>query len=70
MDLDQLLEAIDQLSPEDREIVKAHLAGTQERLTPRTVEEWMQEFANIANEFRSDSTDEEMREIFEAMNSK
>jgi hypothetical protein len=67
MDLEQLLDAVDHLSPEEREKLKAHLVG---RAKPRTVEEWMAEFADIAAEFRGDSTDEEMREIFEAMNMK
>lgn len=70
MNLDQLLEAADQLSPEDRDKLKAHLAERQETAKLHTVEEWTAELEDIAREFRGDSSDDEMREIIEAMNIK
>lgn len=70
MNIDQLLAVIDELPPEDLERVKAHLAEGSHKPRPKTAEEWEQELKSIAEEFRGESSDEEMREIIEAMNLK
>lgn len=72
MNLEELLTAIDDLSPEDFDRLKQRLDSIewerrQKRPKPRTAEEWMALFRDIAKEFRGDSSDEEMREIVEAM---
>jgi hypothetical protein len=67
MDLEQLLAAIGDLSPEERERLRQYLARQQESSKPRTVDEWLAEFQDIANEFRGESSEEEMKEIIQAM---
>ncbi len=69
MNLDQLLAVVNDLSPEDQEKLKEHLSE-RKPAQPRTVEEWIAELEDIAREFRGDSSDEEMREIIEAINTK
>jgi hypothetical protein len=68
MDFSELPNAMDNLPDDQLECLKAHLAE-RDRTThkPQTAEEWMSEFADIAAEFRGNSSDEEMQEIIEAM---
>jgi hypothetical protein len=70
MNLDQLLEVVDHLSPEEREKLREHLSEWREPSKQRTVDEWIAELEDIAHEFRGDSSDEEMAEITAAMNTK
>ena len=70
MTFEEILEAVDKLPADDKERLKAHLAETKTSPGPRTAEEWMAKFRDIAEEFRGDSSDEEMRELIEAMNMK
>jgi hypothetical protein len=71
VNLEQIMAAVDELSPEDRERPKEYLSQPQSKAPqPKTVEEWLALFEDIAREFRGDSTDEEMKEIIEAMTMK
>jgi hypothetical protein len=70
MNLEEILAAVDKLPPDDLERLKAHLNRTKTSSKPRTVEEWMAKFNEIADEFRGDSSDEEMRDLIAAMNMK
>ena len=67
MDLAQLLSAVDDLPPEDRQRLKDYLLRRESSPRPRTVAEWLAEFEDIAREFRGDSSDEEMEKIIQAM---
>lgn len=68
MDFNELLEVVDNLPDDDLERLKTHITKREQSShKPRTVEEWIAKFANIAAEFRGTSSDEEMREIIEAM---
>ena len=70
MDLNQILAAVDDLSVEERDQLQKYLSGHGMSRPRRTAEEWMAELTDIAREFRGDSSDEEMKEIFEAMSLK
>ncbi len=67
MTFEEILAAVDQLSPDDLKRLKAHLIERERTNKPRTAEEWMTELRDIAAEFRGDSSDEEMRDIVAAM---
>jgi hypothetical protein len=72
MNLEEIVAAIGDLSLEDFDRLKQRLESIewerrQNRPKPRTVEEWMAEFRRISDEFRGDSSEEEMKEIVEAM---
>ncbi len=72
MDLNKLIEAVDNLPPEDLNALEAHIAQRKQAQPShhRTVEEWMGELKRIADDFRGDSTEEEMAEIVAAMTTK
>ena len=67
MNLDQILAAINNLSPDEREHLKAYLSEHELSHQHRSVEAWLAEFQEIATEFRGDSSDDEMRQIVEAI---
>ncbi len=66
MNQDTLLAAIDNLSPEDREQVKAHLAE-QEQSRQENIKQTLADLDAAIDEFWGDSSDEEMQAIFESM---
>lgn len=71
MDIQDLLAAVDDLSPDDLERLKAQIAEREKAVqSQRTAEEWLAELRSIAVEFRGDSSDEEMQALTEAMNEK
>ncbi len=70
MTLEQILAAVDQLSPDDLERLKIYVEERERMNRPRTAEEWMAELRSIAQEFRGESSDEEMRDIITAMQMK
>ncbi len=69
MNVTDLIDAIDSLPPNEREQIKQHLnePPTVAVRRPETMEEWLALFQDIANEFRGDSTDEEMEALRAAM---
>ncbi len=71
MDIQDLLAAVDDLSPDDLERLKAQIAEREKAVhSPHTAEEWLAKLKSIAAEFRGDSSDEEMQELIAAMNEK
>jgi hypothetical protein len=74
MNLGEIISVVDELSEDEREQLKVYLSEPKVKspapVRPKTVEEWMAKFKAIAEEFRDDSTDEEMEEIIAAMNYK
>ena len=70
MDYNQILAAVADLSTQERDQLQSYLLSHDIKRPQRTVEEWAAELMNISREFRGDSSDEEMREIFEAMSLK
>lgn len=70
MNLEQLLPEVDRLSPEDRDKLKLHLTQHPASAAKLTVNEWIEVLNAIADEFRGDSTDEEMQEIVAAITTK
>jgi hypothetical protein len=72
MDIEELLTAVDDLSPEELSRLKARIAAREQiqSAQPRSVDEWMAELDRVAKIFRGDSTDEEMAEIVAAMTTK
>jgi hypothetical protein len=69
MDLQTLLTTIDNLSPEDRERLKAHLAQ-QENARREHASQVLADLDAAIDEFWGESSDEEMQSIFEAMRTK
>jgi len=69
MNLDTLLEAIDKLSPEEREQVRTHLAA-QDQSEREKVDQIMIELNAAIDEFWGDSSEEEMQMIVDAMRTK
>ena len=69
MNLETLLANIDNLSPEDRERVKAHLTQ-QEQAHRESIEHTLADLDAAINEFWGDSSEEEMNTIIEAMRTK
>ena len=69
MNLETLLEAIDNLSPEEREQVKRHLAQ-REQAKRENIERTLADLGAAIDEFWGDSSEEEMQAIFEAMRTK
>ncbi len=67
MTLEEILAAVDQLSPDDLKQLKAYVEEREQPNSPRTAEEWMAELSTIAEEFRGDSSDEEMQDIVAAI---
>ncbi len=74
MNLQQLFHEIDRLSPEDRDKLRTYLTEPPPTETPRTINGWINgwiaELESVANAFRGDSSDEEMREIVAAITTK
>jgi len=69
MDIDKLLEAVDDLSADDLSRLQEHIAQRQ-RTLQHEAEDWLAALEAAAAEFRGDSSEEELREIFAAMNTK
>jgi hypothetical protein len=70
MNLEQILAAVNDLPSDDLERLKAYLKAREQSDEHQTVDEWMNEFRAIAEAFRGNSSDEEMRDIVAAMNLK
>jgi len=69
MDIDKLLEAVDDLSADDLHRLQEHIAQRQ-RTLEHEAEDWRAALEAAAAEFRGDSSEDELREIFAAMNTK
>ena len=73
MDIDKLLEAVEDLSPDDLERLKTRIAERESKhksAAQHTAEEWLASLEAAVAEFRGDSSEEEMREIAAAMSMK
>lgn len=69
MNLETLLDAVDKLSPEDREQVKNHLAQ-QEQVRHESAKAKIAALEDAIDDFWGDSGEEEMQPIFDAMRAK
>jgi truncated hemoglobin YjbI len=66
--LEQILAAVDQLSPDDLERLKAHL---KERMTSLSAgENWLARFDTALDEFWADTPEEEQTAILQAITAK
>lgn len=70
MNLEQLLEAVEHLSPEEKETLRERLSERHGPSSLHTVDEWIAELEAIAREFKGDSSDQEMAEIAAAISAK
>jgi hypothetical protein len=69
MNLEQLLAAVDDLSPDDRERLKAYLAASKP-LRRRSGEEWLAQLDTALDKFWAGTSDQERAAILEAINIK
>jgi hypothetical protein len=71
MDIQDILAAVDDLSPDDLARLKARIAvREQATLPPRTAEEWQTVLDKAIDAFWEDSTPEEMQTLAAAMSTK
>lgn len=71
MDVESIIKAIDELSPEDQERIKTHLRERERELNhPHTVEEWLTVIDEAVADFRGNSSPEEIEQIAAAMSAK
>ena len=68
MNLETLFSTIDNLSPDDLEQLKKHLA--QQEVRQYTAEQAFSDLDAAIDEFWGDSSEDEMQAIFEAMRTK
>jgi hypothetical protein len=69
MDLEQILAAVNDLSPDDLERLKAYLA-TAKPTGSRPGKEWLARFDAALDDFWADTSSEERKAIIEAINVK
>jgi hypothetical protein len=69
MDIDKILAVIDNLSTDELQRLKLRIAE-REQTQQRTAEQWLTALDAAITEFRGDSSEEEMQQIFEAMSMK
>lgn len=70
MNIDELLQIVDDLSPDEFQRLKAHIAKRKSEEKPRTYEEWQAKIETALDKFWGDSTEEEMEALFEAIRTK
>ena len=71
MDLNQLLDAVDHLTSDDLERLKARIAAReQSKPSPRTKDEWLAAIDKAIDSFWGDSSHEEIEDIVAAMSKK
>jgi hypothetical protein len=71
MDLQDILAAVDNLSPDDLERLKARIAAREQVIhPPRTAEAWQAVLDEAIDAFWDDSTPEEMQALAAAMSAK
>jgi hypothetical protein len=71
MDLNELLDSVDHLTPDDLERLKARIAAREQRnSSPLSKDEWLARIDKAVDSFWGDSSKEEIEDIAAAMSKK